>query len=175
MHVASTKGSHPMNPMIADLIKSSDRPSIVAMLANETIPLETLRAGVYAMLGGDPREMLPSDGGPPSLAKAAPDASAAAVTAPAGKKKAGRPKKEAAPVDAASPAALAVSGLVATGQGFAKADVIKVSGCSPAQAGTALKNAMGAGQVKQFGDRRFSRYGKTEAIAKAASEAAQGK
>lgn len=149
---------------------NATREQIVALFADETVALETLQMCAFVALGGSPAEL----GAMPSAAPA--------VLAPNGQKRRGRPPgvpraPETNNGDGDNPIDAVVKALASSGVGFAVADVVAGAGnnISKAQAAGAIKRAMLQGVLKNHGDRRWSRYGATAAIAKAASQAARGK
>jgi len=153
-----------LNKMISELT----RPQLLAILSDEeAVPTETLKAMVFVGLGGEPTPAA-------TPAPAAPKAKAPKAKAP--KAKAPKAAAPAAPAAAKpSPEAInvAIEAFATNQMGFAIADLATASGLSKGRCKTAVKNAMAAGTLFNAGDRRFSRYGATQAIAQAASDAAR--
>lgn len=150
---------------LVTLVSMLTRDQLIEALkeADET----TLRAAAVAALS-TPAE--------PAAPPAAPAKAAKGKAAPAAAPKAGKPA--AAKPGAAKPTAddkvkVAITELAKLG--FAAGDLAEVTGLDSKSSGlrTALKNAMAAGELHSFGEKRFTRYGKTAAIAQKASEKAR--
>jgi hypothetical protein len=149
------------------MINELTREQLLGILADETaVPLDTLRMMVFVGLGGEPSET-PA----PAVAPAAPAKGK-------GKGNAGKPPAPAKPTAATAAAgtdamAVAMAEFAKAGIGFAIADLHTASGASKGRCKTAVKNAMAAGTLFNAGDRRFSRYGHTQAVAQVAADAAR--
>lgn len=163
-----------MSLNLKDVIFRMSKDQLLDCLKDPSICDDALRSAVFVLVGGNPEDLAPSNG----AAVVAPAASApvaAAAPKPAKGRKTAAP---AAPVagapDAVTTGLLALAQqLGAVGKGFALSQVVTVTGATRSQCQRALKNAVAAGQIHGAGDRRFSRYGLTAAIATAQSALAQ--
>jgi ribosomal protein L12E/L44/L45/RPP1/RPP2 len=162
--------------MIAQLLASQNRETIVAMLSQETVPLDTLRICACVALNGDVSTLQSLLGGeaPAAAAAAAPQAAAPAA-APATPKPKGKKRK---PKDNGNGAPrvidVVLDALTASGEGFAKSDVeaaVQAQGAkfSPGQYTREIAKRLEAGTLHQGGERRFAMYASTKKAADAAS------
>lgn len=120
------------------------------------------------------------NGGAPALGSpvALPAVAPAASVAPKAAKPSAAPKAAASATTPTGVKALdAINAIVGQGLGFSAGDVATVCGLDARDSSirTAIKNMLGAGVLKSFGEKRFMRYGATEETAKAASLKSQGK
>lgn len=152
--------------MLEKMIAQQNRETLVALLTDESVDLDTLRVCVAAAMGGDAELTAQLCG-----ATAAPATKSGGNGATAAPAKPPKPPKPAATSGGNSTIDIALEGLRATGQGFATGDLAAASGCSKDAARRALKKAVSDGRLHKHGKRRFTRYAATEAAAKAASEA----
>lgn len=159
--------------LLSAMISKLDRAQLCALLADESVPIEALRTAACALLGGDPSAMTAPEPEAPQETEIE-KLQRQLAELQGGKVKRGRPPATASNGESGKRADKAVAALMATGEGFSTGDVIQAAGCSRAEASSACKRAVQSLGLKSFGEKRFSRYGKTEAIAKKASLAARG-
>lgn len=137
---------------VKSLVSSLSREQCLAYLSDESISVDLLRAALLLCLTGGESVVSGTGNG----------------TAP---KPNGKPAKAATVATSDGEGSLAeqaVAACIAAGGGFAVSDVIAATEgkVSPAQASRALKKALQERKCFTFGERRFARYGKTEAAAK---------
>lgn len=158
---------------IVDLIPAASLPALLADMSEAA-----LRAGVTAALAaGDapPATVAAAAATAVKASKApkAPTVAAPTVAPPAVAKIAAKAASK--PASAGGPLAYALAELAKVG--FARGELAAAAGLQPADPAVsgAIKQAVKAGSLFGFGEKRYSRYGATLAIAQARSEADRAK
>ena len=162
--------------MLDKLVSTLTRDQLLAAITDPSVTDDTLRKALIHCLNGSAAPVAAAVAPPHSKKAKAPKAALVAVlTAEQIAAQARAAIARTAPAVPAAPSAAdaVVGALLASGAGFAVADVIAAGGGTRSQVGTAIKHAMKAGTCFRAGERRFTRYAASEAVAAAASTGAR--
>lgn len=165
--------------MIEKAILSFTREQLIGLVNDESVPILTLRMVVCAALGGNAatlQELAAASGEAPATGngKQAKAPKGVATTNP-GFPAAPKPAAASQALDGngGNPADRAVVGFIDAQVGFAVSDVVAAAGCTTTVAAGAIRRAVKHGKLHMAGERRFSRYAPTKALAAKASNEAK--